>query len=177
MIKPIRRVVTGHNEQGRSIFIVDGNATSVYSPKGQPNVGMTDLWIQDTAPADNSGNRDTAPKTVTLMPPDKGSVCRVVQFPPDAERNFAAMPEHFQGMDAGDFLAKDKARHPAFHKTNSLDYIFVLKGEIWALVDEEEVLLREGDCLIQRGTSHAWSNRSSEPCLVAAILIDAAPAS
>ncbi|WP_367196724.1 cupin domain-containing protein [Amorphus sp. 3PC139-8] len=137
---------------------------------------MTDLWLQHTMPANNTGNEDTAPEQVTLLPPTNGSVCRVVEFPPDAERNFAAMGEHFQGMSASDVLAKEGVRHPAFHKTNSLDYIFILKGEIWALVDEDEVLMKAGDCLIQRGTSHAWSNRSNEPCLMAAILIDAHPA-
>lgn len=173
MIQPIRRIVTGHDEQGRSIFIADSIATSVYSPKGQPNVGMTDLWVQDSMPANNAGNADTAPETITLMPPKNGSVCRVVEIPPDTERNFSAMKAHFEGMDAGDFLAKSKARHPAFHKTDSLDYIFILRGEIWALVDEDEVLMKQGDCLIQRGTHHAWSNRSSEPCLLVAVLVDA----
>ncbi|MEC7763746.1 MAG: cupin domain-containing protein [Pseudomonadota bacterium] len=176
MIKPVRRIVTGHDENGRSIFVADDIATSVYSPKGQPNVGMTDLWLQHSAPADNTGNDDTAPNSVTLLPPTRGSVCRVVEFPPDSERNFAAMQDHFSGMGAGDNLAKDKPRHAAFHKTDSLDYIFILEGEIWALVDESEVLMRPGDCLIQRGTSHAWSNRSDKPCLMAAILIDADPA-
>jgi mannose-6-phosphate isomerase-like protein (cupin superfamily) len=173
MITPIRRIVTGHDENGRSIFIADSNATSVYSPKGQPNVGMTDLWVQATTPASNDGNVDTAPETITLMPPRNGSVCRVVEIPPDSERNFEAMKEHFEGMHAGTLLAKSAARHPAFHKTDSLDYIFILRGEIWALVDEQEVLMKQGDCLIQRGTSHAWSNRTSEPCLLVAVLIDA----
>ena len=174
MITPIRRIVTGHDEQGRSIFIADGHATSIYSPKGQPNVGMTDLWVQAATPASNAGNVDTAPETIVLMPPANGSVCRIVQIPPDAERNFKAMREHFEGMDAGRELATG-SRHPAFHKTDSLDYIFVLRGEIWALVDEQETLMKQGDCLIQRGTNHAWSNRSTEPCLLVAVLIDARP--
>ena len=66
-------------------------------------------------------------------------------------------------------------RHPGFHKTDSIDYAIVLSGEIWALMDEGEVLLKAGDVLIQRGTNHAWSNRTEQPCCVAFVLIDAKP--
>jgi quercetin dioxygenase-like cupin family protein len=59
------------------------------------------------------------------------------------------------------------------HKTDTVDYCVVLSGEIWAVLDESEVLLRAGDCLVQRGTNHAWSNRSDEPCLIAFVLMAA----
>ena len=67
------------------------------------------------------------------------------------------------------------ARHPAMHKTSTVDYALVVDGEIWALMDEGERLLRAGDCLIQRGTNHAWSNRSDRPCRVAFVLVSAEP--
>ena len=175
MIKPIRRIVTGHNDKDKSVFVFDATSSAVYSPKGQPNVGMTDLWMQSQSPASNAGNTDTTITGVRLEPPKNGSVCRVVEIPPDKERNLGAMHEYFSGMGAGNNLAKDKPRHPAFHKTSTLDYIFILEGEIWAMVDEEEVLMKQGDCLIQRGTNHAWSDRSDKPCLLAAVLIEAAP--
>ncbi|MBL8665443.1 MAG: cupin domain-containing protein, partial [Candidatus Odyssella sp.] len=60
-------------------------------------------------------------------------------------------------------------------KTASVDYIVILSGEIWALMDEGEVLMKPGDVLIQRGTNHAWSNRSDKPCRFLAVLVDAAP--
>ena len=66
-------------------------------------------------------------------------------------------------------------RHPGFHKTDSIDYAIVLSGEIWALMDEGEVLLKTGDVLVQRGTNHAWSNRTEQPCCVVFVLIDARP--
>ncbi|MCO5072998.1 MAG: cupin domain-containing protein [Rhizobiaceae bacterium] len=175
MIKPIRRIVTGHDANGKSVIISNADSTAVYSPDGQPNVGMTDLWVQSEFPASNAGNEDTTTAGVKLSPPKNGSVCRVVEIPPDAERNFAGMHDYFSGMGAGDNLSKEKPRHPAFHTTSTLDYIFILQGEIYALVDEGEVLMRQGDCLIQRGTSHAWSNRSDKPCLLGAVLIDAHP--
>jgi quercetin dioxygenase-like cupin family protein len=72
-------------------------------------------------------------------------------------------------------MDRDAARHPAMHKTATVDYAIVLSGEIWALLDEGETLLRAGDVLVQRGTNHAWSNRSAAPCLVAFILVSASP--
>jgi hypothetical protein len=66
-------------------------------------------------------------------------------------------------------------RHPGFHGTSSVDYAIVLAGEIYALMDEGEVLLRQGDVLVQRGTNHAWSNRSDAPAYLAFVLIDADP--
>jgi quercetin dioxygenase-like cupin family protein len=62
------------------------------------------------------------------------------------------------------------------HTTNSLDYLVVIAGEMWMVMEEGEVLLRQGDCVVQRGTNHAWVNKSDKPCLLAAILIDAKPA-
>jgi len=58
---------------------------------------------------------------------------------------------------------KSGRRHPGMHKTRTVDYCIVFSGEIWAVLDEGEVLLRAGDCLVQRGTHHAWSNRTDEP--------------
>jgi quercetin dioxygenase-like cupin family protein len=72
-------------------------------------------------------------------------------------------------------LDKGNPRHPGFHKTDTIDYAIVLKGEIWALMDEGETLLRQGDVLVQRGTNHAWSNRTEEPAVLAFVLIDAKP--
>jgi uncharacterized cupin superfamily protein len=72
-------------------------------------------------------------------------------------------------------LAADAAtrRHPGMHRTGTVDYCIVLSGEIWAVLDEGEVLLRAGDCLVQRGTNHAWSNRSDAPCTIAFVLVAA----
>ena len=114
-------------------------------------------------------------RSFRLPPPKGGSVFRVVAYPPDALR-FAAMDkanpaaEKASGMDA----ARDKSnpRHRGFHKTDTVDYAIVLSGEIFAVMDEGETLLRAGDILIQRGTSHAWANRSGAPCRIAFILID-----
>ena len=84
-----------------------------------------------------------------------------------------AMP----GTSSGRTAATDRnnPRHPGFHKTATIDYAIVLSGEIFAMMDDGEVLLLAGDVLIQRGTNHAWSNRTDETAVVAFVLIDAEP--
>src|SRR5262249_43000220 len=62
--------------------------------------------------------------------------------------------------------------HPLMHRTETIDYAVVLSGEIYCILDDSEVLLKAGDVLIQRGTNHAWSNRSKEPCDILFVLID-----
>ena len=78
-------------------------------------------------------------------------------------------------MGAAHALVEDNPRHPGMHRTDTVDYAVVVSGEIWAVMDEGETLLRAGDCLVQRGTSHAWSNRSDRPCRVAFVLVSARP--
>jgi len=174
MARPIRRIVTGHNAEGRSVFLMDGSAENVRDRPG--GGGVTELWTTDSAPADNSGDEDTGKRPSALQPPPKGTRFRIVEYPPDSAR-FAAGTEDTAFRDAGlgRSVATDTSRHPGMHKTDSIDYAIVLSGEIYTVMDEGEILMRAGDCLIQRGTSHAWSNRSNGPCQVAFVLIDAEP--
>ena len=176
MPTPVRRVVTGHDASGRSIFVSDGPAPCVHVPEGNPKVSLTDLWITTATPASNEGSADPTDKPLQLLPPSNGTVIRILEIPPDAERDYSKTKEYFTGMGAGSgILVEGNTRHPGLHKTDTVDYIVVLSGEVWALMDEDEVLLRPGDCLIQRGTNHAWSNRSDAPCRFLAVLVDAAP--
>ncbi len=176
MTPPVRRVVTGHDANGRSIFLSDGPAPSVYVPQGNPNVSLTDLWITAEMPASNAGDADsTMAAPFQLLPPQNGTVVRILELPPDAERDYGNTEEYFKGMGGDGNLIKGSKRHPGMHCTDTVDYIVILTGEIWALMDDGEVLLRAGDCLIQRGTNHAWSNRSDKPCRFVAVLVDAAP--
>lgn len=179
-IRPVRRIVTGHDAQGRSIIISDAPSPHTMALAGVSNFGVIDIWKTDCAPASNEGDADPCSAHISLAPPPFGSVFRVVQFPPDKEYlgkwkrddAFASMGE--SGADA---LHESGERHEAMHRTNSIDYAFVLEGEIWAVMDEGEVRMRAGDVLVQRGTNHAWSNRSDEPCMVGFVLIDAQPLS
>jgi hypothetical protein len=176
----MRRVVTGHNAAGRSIFMIDDPApTSVRRKPGTPQV--TELWATMESPADNEGTIDalTRLEAFKIPPPRDGTIFRVVDYPPDRIRLAALAAERAAGAtrDAHDAaLYLGKSRHPGFHKTDTIDYAIVLSGVIWALMDEGEVLLKAGDVLVQRGTNHAWSNRTEEIARVAFVLIDAKPA-
>ncbi len=177
MPRSFRRVVTGHNAQGTSIFIMDGPAPSVHS-RGTGATTATDFWETRAAPADNSGSLDpTMDHAFRLPPPQNGTIFRVVEYPPDSQRVASMRRPDVAHDSKSEGYVRDlhNTRHPGFHKTNSIDYAIVLSGEIYALMDEGEALLKTGDILIQRGTSHAWSNRTNEPACVAFVLIDANP--
>jgi hypothetical protein len=177
MTRPIRRVVTGHDASGKSIFISDDASPHVYRRRPGSAV-VTELWETTMSPADNRGSEDAIKRGFRLPPPKTGSVFRVIEYPPDSERVAALAVELAQpddGSGRGAAADRDNPRHLGFHKTSSIDYAIVLSGEIYALMDEGEVLLKAGDVLIQRGTNHAWSNRTDKPCTVAFVLIDANP--
>jgi hypothetical protein len=176
MAKRFRRVVTGHDKAGKSIFIADGLAPNVLQMASMPGVALTDLWRTGSAPASNAGNKDAARGKIKLEPPTDGTILRIVEFPPDrmwrksadAKKAFASIGAH----GAPDHASDDAM----MHATASVDYIIVLEGEIYAVLDKGETLLKRGDILIQRGTNHSWSVRGNKPCLVAAVLVGAAPA-
>ena len=175
MPRPIRRVVTGHNAQGQAILISDGQAPAVYD-RGPGATAVTELWETRATPASNAGNADpTHGQPQRLPPPKNGSKFRVVEYPPDSKRVVALHGASHDNKSEGYVRDLANKRHPGFHKTYTIDYAIVLSGDIYALMDEGEVLLKAGDVLIQRGTNHAWSNRTEEPCCVAFVLIDAEP--
>ena len=177
MAREFRRIVTGHDETGASVFLMDGPAPAVF----QVAAGATrviELWETDSAPADNSGDADVTDHPMRLPPASGGSKFRVVEFPPDAQRIAALRGEGVRHDAEKEGYVRDlqHARHPGFHKTDTIDYAIVLSGEIFALMDKGERLMQAGDVLVQRGTNHAWSNRTDAPVHVAFVLIDAKPA-
>ena len=175
MTTPIRRVVTGHDADGRSTILMDGASPNVALLEKAGGLRLTELWATRESPADNAGGEDAALRPRRIEPEGVGSVFRVIEYPPDRERLKTLEPQaHFASMGA---RAADEAtrRHPGMHRTDTLDYAIVLSGEIYAVLDTGETLLRAGDVLVQRGTSHAWSNRSDAPCLIAFVLLSARP--
>ena len=174
MIKPIRRVVTGHDARGRSIVASDGPSPHVLTLPGRSDFALTDLWMTDRSPASNAGSADPAKRRMTLEPPPNGAIFRVVEFPPESAGGGFDRGAAFRAMGASHAMDPDASRHPAMHRTDTVDFAIVMSGEIWALMDEGETLLRAGDTLVQRGTNHAWSNRGDQPSLVAFVLVSAA---
>ena len=176
MVWKVRRVVTGHDKDGKSILLRDGPAPNVMEMASMPGLALTDLWETKGSPASNDGDADGAARPVRLEPPKGGALFRIVEFPPDTAWRGRATDarEAFDSIQAGhapDLSSAD----PMMHKTDTVDYIVVLKGEIHAIVDKGETLLRPGDVFIQRGTNHSWSVRGTEPCIVAVVLVSAKP--
>jgi mannose-6-phosphate isomerase-like protein (cupin superfamily) len=175
MVSKVRRVVTGHDRDGKSTFLFDGIAANVKEMESMPGLALTDLWETSGAPAGNVGNDDAAARPVRLEPPRNGTILRIVEFPPDAQwRSNVDARKAFESIGAG--TAKDAhSADPMMHKTATVDYIIVVKGEIWAIMEKGETLLKAGDVLVQRGTNHSWSVRGTEPCIIAAVLVSASP--
>ena len=138
-VKPVRRIVCV-DENGKSKAIEDGPAPDVRTDPARPGFSSTLIWATDATPA----RIDTASAPAhVLTPPPGGSLCRVLTFPPE------------------------RAPHRGMRKTRTLDFCLILEGEITLVLDTEEVHLKAGDTVVQRGTHHAWSNRSIRPCVVA----------
>ena len=177
MIWRVRRVLTGHDADGKSTIIADGLAPNVKEMPSFPGLALTDLWESASAPADNDGHKDAAARPVRLEPPKNGSLFRIVEFPPDATR--PGCSDGREGVKAiGAAHVQDRhSSDPMMHRTSTVDYIVVLKGEIYAVLEKGETLLRPGDVFIQRGTMHSWSVRGNEPCIIAVVLVNAKPLS
>ncbi len=140
----IRRVVTGHDEDGKAIVTSDGTMTNVkVMPTGHKGCVM---WVTDDSPAAVSGDEDPALREMGIAPPPRGSVLRILE------------------LAAG--------REAVMHRTDTLDYCIVLEGACAMLLDDDqEVALSAGDVLIQRGTWHGWQNRGQATCRLAFVLI------
>lgn len=169
MAAKIRRVVTGHDENGTAIITRDGTAGNI-RVRAANGLTSTLLWSEDATPSDNSGDTDKADREIGVAPPDGGSVFRIVEFTSDDTSVSNEEMKKELGLDPD---SGGPVRHPGMHQTRSVDYGIVMSGEIDMLVDEDEVHLTAGDVIVQRGTNHAWANRGTEPCRIAFVLIDA----
>jgi mannose-6-phosphate isomerase-like protein (cupin superfamily) len=176
MVQKIKRYVTGHKADGAAIIMIDDYAPNVTELKGWPGAGVTELWVTGEAPVDNSGAQDRSLRPMRHDPTHDGTIFRVVEIPPEGASPIDTAATFEQLGSGNKPRPEDSQKHPTMHKTNSVDYLVVISGEMWMVMEEGEVLLRPGDCIVQRGTNHAWKNRGDKPCLIAAILVDAAPA-
>ena len=147
---PIRRVITGHDQAHVAKVLLDGPATNTKRPGG--GLESTLIWCTDKTPADmavGEGIEDCGARILGSAPPANGSRFAVIDFPPGCP--------------------------PHMHRTETVDYIVVIEGEIDMDMDDSTVHLKAGDIMVQRGTNHAWANRGSTRARVAFVLIDAEP--
>ena len=169
----MRRVVTGHDEEGKSIVVLDGPpAKSI----GEDVGGLFELWNTDGNLINTKDRIDRADDEILLSPPKNGSKFRYFQINPTPEgvpmdvlQNMAA--DAFERIGASHHRI-DTSKHPAMHKTDTIDYIILLKGDVTLILDKEEVDIKPHDVVVQRGTNHAWVNNGNNPALLIAVLID-----
>lgn len=148
-----RRVVTGHDANGVSVVISDG-IVPVHRVMPQDGVGFYEIW-----------NTDAMPAPVAPVEPNEPTE-RSLRVPPEPNGTKIRINEFFPGH------INELGNQSPVHRTESIDYGIILEGEIWLVLDDSEVLLKAGDVVVQRGTDHAWANRSDKVCRVAFILVD-----
>jgi naringenin degradation protein FdeH len=147
---PIRRFVTGHDVNNVAKVIMQGPATNAKYPS--PGTVSTLIWSTDRTPTEiavGEGIEDLGARIIGTAPPANGTRFAVIDFPP--------------------------GNVPRMHRTETIDYVIVLEGEIEMDMDNSTVKMKAGDVMVQRGTNHAWANRSDKRARVAFVLIDAAP--
>jgi quercetin dioxygenase-like cupin family protein len=169
-----KRYVVGADAGGKSAILMD-EATNV-----QENPGFfyrATLWSTKEVPVDNTIATDRALDCHTREPSPGGMLFRALEIspdPPDKQAHISAVTQlHLQVRQKHAPTPEDLARHPSMHRTDTLDCFTCVKGEIYLMTDVDEVLMRPGDTVVIRGTNHAWSNRSNEPCLLVGCMIDA----
>jgi naringenin degradation protein FdeH len=173
-LESIRRIVTGHDDQGKTIALIDTRVLPKQRSLGGNAISM--LWVTEETPADLTVASDRADASVGVPPPSNGSIFRIVDFAPaSASGGPSGHVDHnkiLTGMGI-DPATQGYLRHANTHRTRSVDYAIILDGEIDMLMDDSEVHMKAGDVLVQQGTNHAWVNNGDRPCRIAFILIDA----
>ncbi len=171
-VKPVRRIVTIDDETGKSKAIADGPSPDVRTDRARPGFASTRIWVTDRTPARIKGVRETVHMPHTLEPPPGGSVCRVVTFPPDdvfkGKVGAREVQSYYSAMgSSGASTYSPKAPHPYMQKTRTLDFCSVIEGAAVLVLDTQEVPVKAGEIAVVRGSNHAWSNRSNQPCVIA----------
>lgn len=173
----VRRVVTGHGGDGKAIVISDGPAP-VHSNPLRPGQISHEIWKTNASPIPIGPDEpDPVAGPRQLHPAPRGTVFRISEVPPETDAIRNLTPE--KAREAFRAVGKEAAstfgrggRHPLMHRTETVDYAVVLEGEIYLILDDVDVKLSAGDVVIQRGTSHAWSNRSGKTVRMLYVLID-----
>lgn len=173
----IRRVVTGHDADGRAVVASDGPLPTVVEIAAIPGTVFHEVWSTSQTPAAVNNAPDPTTGPLTLPPPKQGTRIRFVDIPPDTPEFLAhgAAKMHAAFSEVGDADAstvKADSPHPLMHRTESIDYGVVIEGEMTLMLDDAQVALAPGSVVIQRGTNHAWANRSGRPCRMLFVLID-----
>lgn len=176
-LPPIHRVVTGHDSDGRAIVASDGALPTVVEIAAIPGTVFHEVWATSASPAPLDNGIDPTLGALSLPPPQGGTRIRFVDIPPDTPeflaRGAAQMKDAFTQIgDAAASTVEAASPHPLMHRTESVDYGVVIEGELTLVLDDSEVQLKAGSVVVQRGTNHAWANRSDRLCRMLFVLVD-----
>jgi mannose-6-phosphate isomerase-like protein (cupin superfamily) len=172
----IHRVVTGHDADGKAVITSNGPLQAVVELASVPGLVFHEVWETHgmPAPVDNGADPTTGP--TMHGPPKHGTRIRFVDLPPDsdyladAERRTKALFEEMNNVEG--LTTRSDSPHPMMHRTEAVDYGIVIEGELTLILDDSEVALKPGSVVVQRGTNHAWANRSGRVCRMLFIQID-----
>ncbi|MES2261718.1 MAG: cupin domain-containing protein [Pseudomonadota bacterium] len=173
-----RRIVTGHDADGKSEIVSDQAAPRTSAFEHVPGFVASMLWSAEAHPVVPNHAGDPTAAAVSWLPPAGGSKLLLITFPPDAVMHGPA----FDPLAAGrEYLStipglaeKFESEHPGMHTTDTLDYGVLLEGELWLELDGgRETLLHRHDVVVQQGTRHAWRNKSTQPATMLFVLIGA----
>ena len=173
----IRRVVTGHDAHGDAVIVTDGSLPMVIELAAIPGTIFHEVWSTAATPVFIDNGPDPTIGPLRLPPPTNGTRIRFVDIPPDTEdflkRGASRMKDAFSQVgDVHASTVRPDSPHPLMHRTETVDYGIVISGEITLVLDQGEANLKAGDVVIQRGTNHAWANRSGRPCRMLFMLVD-----
>lgn len=172
----IHRVVTGHDAGGKAIISLNEPLAKVVELDAIPGTVFHEVWSTSKSPVLVDNGPDPTVGPLSLPPPKNGTRIRFVDIPPDTVEFLAhgAAKMHDAFNQIGDAKASTVAAgspHPLMHRTESVDYGIVIEGELILVLDDSEVQLKPGTVVVQRGTNHAWANRSGKPCRMLFVLL------
>jgi quercetin dioxygenase-like cupin family protein len=169
----VRRVVTGHDADGKSVVVEDGRPPRTFaSPPGPDGISTSIVWASDGPMTVPHTSGDPTPHLDAFFPEAGGTRFFVITHPPGSGVTKMAVNEG--GATADGMSVGGVSDAAMMHATDTVDYAIVVFGQMWLeLSDGEEVLLNPGDCVVQNGTWHGWRNRGDVPCMVAFVVIGA----
>jgi len=167
-LPPIHRVVTGHDADGKAIFMSNGPLSTIRELDSIPGMIFHEVWEMSGALPVADNGPDPTPGPLAHQAPKNGNRIRFVDFPPDESylgEAEARIKELFDEVnDVNALTVKHDSPHPMMHRAEAIDYCIVIEGEMTLILDDSEVLLKPGSVVVQRGANHAWANRSGKMC-------------
>lgn len=174
MTEQLHRVVTGHNDKGQSVILFEDVGTNPCTIDSWPGgLKIDEIWVTNEAPANMDSPDDRATRPFQHDPVNGGTIFRRLAFPPESEGDSLDAGAIFGQLGSQNKPTDEMSgKHFSMHRTDSIDYLVVLSGQMQMVMDDGEVTLKPGTCIVQQATNHAWVNKGTEPCVVVAVLVD-----